>query len=1523
MEPTPRALRKKRLRRVLWVVLGLVGVPVLLVAGVLLFLQTEAGSAFLKKQALSILGNTLAGKLDFDEVELHGGHVVLKNAKLFTPEGELVARVGLLDAWVDLGALTRKTVKVTRVTLDEPELHLVSDDQGLNLLRAVAAKHPAPPDEGPSTPLTWTIDVDALTVSRGFVDLQLPDRRITAEHLGLTGEAKVNLGPLEIGGELALDADVTAPLKEKLTLRTVASAASGPQAYDLDVTLGETKLQGRLQMAPLALELKQLVAAPQELKAFVPGWPLRQAVYAKGTASLERANLELHAGSAQVTVQGEYDLEASSAKTLAVHAKGVDLHELLGAEQSSDLALDLDGSLSSWKPDTLTGKLNLDATWDAKGQRLAAVKADADAKDGTVTFHPLTVTSPGVSLRATGGASLETANLTASLEATDLSRLGLTLKRFANLDVGGLTGNGHLALTAHGPLRHLTAKAVGRFEQLQVATAQATEVDVDADVPDIMRPLETDTLVHARQLKLGDRAFDEVTLDFYSAGRKLDLDLSTKGLGDLKVHVIGRIDDDSQGADLDQLELTWTDSKWVLQSPTRVTWGSTLEVKPFVLAEGTHHLSGQLKKTPSKLDATVHVDGLDLARLPVAFVSPEWKLAGSVQNLDATVSGRASNPDAQLSLVLADAAAFGITHVNATVDGSWVNQRAKGSLDVRTDLGSVKGTFDVPVLALVRQTAGESTAHLEFGGIDTATLEQQLNLNLPVVGKASGSFDLTGDAKAPKLLLSVVSPQVDVKLSDAPDDVLPLTQVQLLVQTDDQAQLVAAFDFRALGGAHHFGLHTPLTLAGLRAKPPTRDSLLDLAGTADVSLRNVALRQAAKTFHLDPEHAGGTVSLVGQLKGPARDLTGGLTLTLADASYPPVQHVNGEVALRAERDQVAVTGHASVENTPALELTASLGTSLGVPLDVILDAKPPTPGEEDEAAERRTDALLAAVKTAPLKVLLQLRPFGLGRVIVPDDGGTAPGGTLQASLEVKGTLDAPDVRLLGSATDLRFDKVALDRADFDLKSAGGRQTLSLSLGNGGRQDLVIDGTTGLALGLSSMREGLAWKEAPVDLTATAHGFDIAFLSGISSSVRSLSGTLDLDAKVTGKLGLPSLVGDVKLQKGGVALASLGEYHDVNVELHGTNSLVELKKLEATAGTGTASLTARGERQSSGAWSLTSKGEFKTFPIVSDDQLLATASLHYELEGEATTKLINIRRLSLPRVDVDLPDVKRKDLQDLQRPGDIVVLRNGMTMAQRRRRIEKAAEAAKKGESLAIRIIIDAQRNLWVHSTDANIEAGLSEGFRVEVDDGVRLSGEARVLRGKLSVIGRAFDVQAGSSVRFNGSPTQPYINVAAVHVNEREQVKITVTVAGKGTDVTIKATSEPPMSESDIYAVLATGRRNLQAGGGASITPGAAASVVGQLATSQLKTAISKKLPLDVFNFETSDKLDQFKLDVGKYLSDTVYIGYTANIGARRERGENVNAGRLEWQMTRSVSLEVYAGDALAFGADAVWTRDF
>ena len=1511
--PTPAAPKKQRrwLKALLIVLAVLVLLPVLLVGGVFIFLSTDAGEKLVRSQLISIVNGTLAGKVDASYVKLEGGHLVLRDVKLFDPEGELVASIAVVDAYVDLPALTGQLIKLTKISIEKPELFLKQDEKGLNLLRAVALRNPGVPDDPtkPSAPNNWRVDIDSLGLTNGAIDFQLPDRRITTRQLTLTGDADLELSPFTVAGALELRSLVTEPLQERLRLDVDASAARGPQVFSLLAELGNTRVRGEFDLHDTALTLTELVADPRELKAFVPQWPLLPVIHGKGGLSLKSADLSLTAGAAKVVVDARYELDKNSVEAFSVTASDVNLEELVGADLPSQISLEASGSIADWRPPNLTGEVKAKGSWVDGARQLASVDLLATAKNGAITVSKGAVTSPGVVINVRGDVTTESLDLTGTLNAKDLRQVDKTLQHFAKVNVGGLAGSGTLELGVKGPLTSPAIKAVGDLRGIQISTVSINQLHVDADIPDVTRPLDTDILLHAKKAKVGDREFEEVTFDFYTHGRAFDLDVSTRGLGDLKVNLIGKLDADSKGASLDKAEIKATNSNWVLEQPTQLSWSDGFRVDAFAFVDGDQRLAGRALVTPNRLDATVEATRIDLAKLPTVAAPPSLGLAGLV-DLDARATGSTRKPEVTARVQVHGGRVKGFDGIELTLDGGWKNERASGSLKLATTLGALEGTFDLPVIALLDEKPGDAKAHFTLDRVALAQVKQQLKLELPVDGALGATLDVSGSAEAPRISVVVSSPELKVKL-DERDRVLVLRDVSLRAETDERGELGATVTAASLGGRHRIALDTPLTLRSLRKSPPTRDSLLALEISLGLQLAKISLEQVHEEALYQDDELAGVVSLVGDFKGPVRALLGSLTLSFEGVTSPPVRGLTGTLTLTTEDMRTLLRGQVALNDKPMLELDVALQAGISKVVDAAL--------AEKDAQQR----LMALLESTPVKGLVVLSPFQLEQALSMNDDITPPRGVVTATLDLAGTLEALTARLTGSMTNLSFDKVSLGSARFDVKATSREQNLTMVLGGQGRDDLKLRGKLGLDVRLSSLRKGLQWKEAPVDASLEARNFDLAFLSGSVDMLRAIAGRLNMKAKVDGRLGDPRFVGDVKLNDGRVALAGFGDYRNLQLDLRLTNELIDLKQLEATSGAGKLSLVARAERQQSGAYKVTSEGNARKFPIVVDDQLMAIASMKYSMRGDVTSAFADIKELALPDVEVELPDVKRKDLQDLQRPKDVVVLRKGETFTMRRQKELAAANAVKEGPGFGLRAVIAAPRNLWVRSSDVNIEIGLSDGFTVEFQRELRLRGEARIQRGQLNVIGREFTISRNSEVRFNGGLTDMYINVAAVHVNQREAVKITVNVTGKGTNFNIKPTSEPPMPESDIYAILATGRRTLRQGGGNTITPGQAASVVGQLAASQLKNVIAKKLPLDVLNFETSDEFRNVKLDVGWYLNDSLYLGGTLNVGAKRERGESMWGGRLEYQMTRTISLETYAGDAPSYGVDAVFQRDF
>ena len=342
----------------------------------------------------------------------------------------------------------------------------------------------------------------------------------------------------------------------------------------------------------------------------------------------------------------------------------------------------------------------------------------------------------------------------------------------------------------------------------------------------------------------------------------------------------------------------------------------------------------------------------------------------------------------------------------------------------------------------------------------------------------------------------------------------------------------------------------------------------------------------------------------------------------------------------------------------------------------------------------------------------------------------------------------------------------------------------------------------------AIRRGLKPTSAPFQATVTARKFDLAFLTGFNTTLRKVAGTLDIDAKATGTAASPQAQGKVEWKDGILGLSGFGEYQRVHLLLNASNDRVSLDDLEAHTESGTLKLTALGTRDGP-VWTLKANGEATDFPVFAEDQMVATLSLRTNLDGTARRGHVEIDRIHIPEAHVTLPTQSRRDLQSLSRPDDIILLRNGKPVDPKRARKvlakDRAAEAALGGSgelqeetrATSIVLVLDAPKNLWVKGQDLNVEVGLSPDFRVEVGEETDLFGEVRVLRGRLDVLGRRFDFQKDSVVRFTGPPAEPALNVTAVYNNVKAGVKVSMHVQGEAGDVQLVPTSEPPLTESE------------------------------------------------------------------------------------------------------------------------------
>lgn len=1474
---------KKWLKRLGRVLLVLVGVLLLGVLAAWLYLTSEPGAARVRALALDAAAEALAGKLEAGSLSLSGGVIVLEDVKLYTPEGQLVAELKRAELEAALLPLLAKDVVVKRASIDGLRLYLESDERGLNLARAVAAKKAAPPSQEPGA--AFHVDVRALDLKGGYVSWQ---REHVLDAVGITGAADIRGPELKLKGRLAATGTLLGEEPLPFTLD-----ASGTQArLDLDATLGEARLDGAFSIDETAAHLDELFVPPAVAERFAGELPLKVPLIARGDASPEGVDLKLEAGSARAAVKAT--LDGAKVPSFSVKAEQVDLAELIGQGRPSQLQLHATGSLTDTAPSTLTGDVDLTAEWS----RVGTLELKARAAGGTFDIERAGADVRGASLKVRGRGTAKSVALEGNLAAEDLAQLAKVIGEVTGTAPLALAGSGKAYLSVVGSTLHPRLSANGELKSLRVGDVAATGVTFNAELADATRPFEAQLDATVARLTVAERSFDTLRAHLDTRGRDLDLLLSTKGLADLSLMAKGTVDADGQGVQLAELVLTYPEAQWRLEAPAHVSIADGVEAGPLALVAQDQRLALQVKTAGGRIDALADLKNLDLGRLPRAVVPASLGLSGRL-DARATATGRSASPDADATLTLRDGAVKTLKNLQLGARARYVRDRASGTFDLKSDVATAKASFDVPVKGLQKQTNETLSASLDVDGIVLEALGPLLETGLPAKGRASVHLTAEGTAAKPRVTVHAEAAEAVWVLEG--ERFVPIDRLTLDVIPDGNGALAVTLNARAFEADVAARVTTPLTAEALRANPPSAETVKTMPVRLEAAVQGLKLRALEGANLLQPGWQGAvSVSVVakGTLLSP--DATGQVTLEQVGSGR--IKPIDAQVSFEAGRDTTQVKVSAKRPNARLADVTATAWA----PLETVADPEK-----------------LAGIRFSGTGAV---GPFTLGDVLNPNPDETQPRGSVKADLELEGTLAGPKARVRGQLEEVAFGKVALGKANlaYDYEQALSKLAVTLFTGSG---RLQARGALTLDLSQPAVLKGLDWKNAPVALEVKSDGLDLAFLSGAHESVPRVEGRLDMNANVKGTLGLPQLAGSVELTKGRVAAAGFGEYRELELKATGRDDAVKLEKLFAKAGAGWASLhggaTKRGE-----SWVLHLEGDSQSFPIVTDDQLKASASIEgVKIDGLLTADLIDIREVRVPRAVIELPEVKGKELQDLERPESIVLVRNGVPVTSKGKKKLAAAKGEpapeQKAPARTIRIAVQAEKNIWVKGSDVNVEIGLSDPFRIEIAEQAQLSGEVRVKRGRLDVIGRRFDLDPASFVRFAGLATRANVNVVATHENEREGVTVFATVTGQLPQFNIRLTSNPPLSDSDIFALLATGRRTLKQGGSAAITNDQVASVLGSLAASQLKSTLGKKLPLDVLSIETgSAGLKGSRVEGGKYLNDDIYVGVEARVGADRYKGENSVAARIEYQFVPHWTAEAYGGDA-AYGADLVWSRDF
>ena len=594
----------------------------------------------------------------------------------------------------------------------------------------------------------------------------------------------------------------------------------------------------------------------------------------------------------------------------------------------------------------------------------------------------------------------------------------------------------------------------------------------------------------------------------------------------------------------------------------------------------------------------------------------------------------------------------------------------------------------------------------------------------------------------------------------------------------------------------------------------------------------------------------------GTIDGHA-ELAGTLARPLASAKldardFDAVRAGVGKLGLHAT---AALTGR-------SLRLKGSLTVHDTVALEV--------EGSVDAGSGRRSEA--SAWRDAKLSLTGQSNGFDLGKL----DVIRGLGGSLHAQGRVGGSLAALDSEL-----DLHVDGLLLGASRYSrfaakVRIADDRLLASIHAAQPGGAELEGEARVPLSGG-------------PISGSLVARGFLLDLNGDSLPRIRTLRGVLDADVKVTGTTSAPSIRGALALAHGALRISSSAlDYHDIDAAMRFDRSLVEIEHLRLRAGfKGEAELTGRVQLAGLNAQSVDARLSLRKFPFqqqgigaVLDAVILASGKR--KRDGQLVGKIrIQDGHAQLPVIDQTRTLLPTGALED----------------------VRIVADAKKpKTAGMSLGALLDGPFQIRGKEVSATARGGVS----VELRDGrPSLQGALRVDQGGwIALFGRRYDLERGQ-LRFDGG-SQPVLDFRITRRTPTATIGLNVT--GALSKPALEFWSTPPVYDrAQVVGIILSGDPDTTAVSTTGLER-QAVGAISSLVVKSIRANFLPELPIDVLgsdaNRATAASVESSQIEVGKYLTSSLYVGYVYQLG--------VDRAAKAWQ------LGTNGGDA--GGLDLYWT---
>lgn len=552
-------------------------------------------------------------------------------------------------------------------------------------------------------------------------------------------------------------------------------------------------------------------------------------------------------------------------------------------------------------------------------------------------------------------------------------------------------------------------------------------------------------------------------------------------------------------------------------------------------------------------------------------------------------------------------------------------------------------------------------------------------------------------------------------------------------------------------------------------------------------------------------------------------------------------------------------------------------------------------------------------------------------------------GKLSANATLTGTTHAPAVDGHVEIQNGGFQGYKYESLIADVDYEGARFTVDATLTQTPTERFTLTGSAPISLFRRSQREGhvppAGGEEVDLRIQSTALG--LGFVEGFTDQIANVSGTIEADVRITGSGDDPHLSGHVDIRDGAFGVPAGGvSYTGLNTRLDFTPDQVTIQRFSIVDEEGetlnVAGSLAVHERKV-GAVDITIDSD--NFEIIDNELGDVGVETAIKITGELRRPKVEGRiEIEAGRIEVDrvlalfydpyatesLPDVVSAERQvqgagSAEEAAQLALQRAQKGAAPAGE--EKPGTEAPPSESLFDAVELDLTlvipENLVLRGRDirpggptraAIGDINITVGGDLEINkapgDQVRLVGTVETVRGTYEFQGRRFDLVRGGQLRFVGdSEINPNLDVTATRIIPNTGVETRIHITGTARTPELELTSNPPLEESDILALivfnrpvneLGTGERSSLAATAGGIATGFIAAPLGE--------SIGRALDLDLFEITTSDDTGE----LGAGITVGQQIGDRAFLRLRQQFGEHSTTEFLiEYQLARFLRLQL------------------